>query len=116
MIRECSAMETEEREAMRGGTGKVSVRHLFKKEEIAAKTRLCAVLTVPPGASIGTHRHESEDEVYYIVKGTGILDDGASRTTVKAGDAILTGHGETHAIANCGDTDLEIVAVIMCYA
>ena len=54
--------------------------------------------------------------IYIIVKGTGILDDGQARTTVHEGDAILTGKGETHAIANAGSTDLEIIAVIMCYA
>lgn len=116
MIRSASSMETETRIAMRGGVGSVAFRHLFKKDEITAKTRLCAVLTLPPGTSIGTHQHEGEDEVYYILKGCGILDDGTTRVPVKAGDAILTGRGESHAIANSGDADLEILAVIMCYA
>ena len=44
-----------------------------------------------------------------------MLDDGASKTRVAAGDAVLTGRGESHAIANDGDEDLEIVAVIACY-
>ncbi len=116
MIHTAQTMETEVRPAMRGGTGSVAIRHLFKKDEITAKTRLCAVLTLPPGASIGTHQHEGEDELYYITKGTGVLDDGTTRTTVREGDAVLTGRGETHAIANTGSTDLEILAVIVCYA
>lgn len=116
MIRTASSMETETRAAMRGGTGSVTLRHLFKKDETTAKTRLCATLTLPPGASIGPHQHAGEDEVYYILKGRGELDDGKTRTTVTAGDAVLTGRGESHAIANSGDTDLEILAVIMCYA
>ena len=45
-----------------------------------------------------------------------MLDDGKTRTTVTAGDSILTGRGESHAIANSGDSDQEILAVIMCYA
>lgn len=116
MIRNASSMETEVRTAMRGGAGSVTFRHLFKKEEITARTRLCAVLTLPPGTSIGTHQHDGEDEVYYILKGRGVLDDGKTRTTVSAGDAVLTGRGESHAIANSGDSDLEILATIMCYA
>lgn len=116
MIRKKPAMESEVRHAMRGGAGSVSFRHLFKPEEMTAKSRLCAVLTVPPGASIGNHRHENEDEVYYILKGSGVLDDGATRTAVAEGDAILTRHGESHAIANTGAGDLELLAVIMRYA
>ncbi len=116
MIRKFADMELEERPAMRGGTGTVTVRHFFKKEEIKASTRLCAHLIIPPGASIGPHQHVGEDEVYLITRGTGLLDDGQTKSTVTAGDAILTGNGESHSIANTGSTDLEITAVIMCYA
>lgn len=116
MIRKASQMETEVRAAMRGGTGSVTIQHYFKKEEITAKSRLCARLTLPPGASIGKHDHTGEDEVYIVTKGSGLLDDGHTTTPVTAGDAILTGKGESHAITNTGSTDLEIIAVIMCYA
>ncbi len=116
MIRKTNQMETEVRNAMRGGTGSVTVQHLFKPDEITAKSRLCARLTLPPGASIGTHQHSGEDEVYIVTKGSGLLDDGLTQTQVNTGDAILTGKGESHAIANTGTTDLEIIAVIMCYA
>jgi mannose-6-phosphate isomerase-like protein (cupin superfamily) len=116
MIRHASDMLTETRPAMRGGTGVATVQHFFTKEEIRAKSRLCARLTLPPGASIGPHQHDGEDEVYIVTKGSGTLDDGISRTHVQAGDAILTGNGESHSIANTGTTDLEIIAVIMCYA
>ena len=116
MIRKLSDRVVETRPSMRGGTGTVTVTHFFKKEEITAKTRLCATLTIPPGASIGAHQHEGEDEVYIITRGTGLLDDGNTITPVSVGDAILTGNGESHSITNAGSTDLEIIAVIMCYA
>jgi len=116
MIRKESDMEVQVRENMRGGGGTVTVRHYFKKEEFKANTRLCSVLTVPPGAGIGEHSHEAEDEMFIITKGTGMLDDGETRTPVSAGDAILTGSGESHAIYNEGDEDLELIAIIMCYA
>jgi mannose-6-phosphate isomerase-like protein (cupin superfamily) len=116
MIRKLADRSTENRSSMRGGTGTVTVSHFFKTEEITAKTRLCANLTIPPGASIGAHQHNGEDEVYIVTRGTGLLDDGKSITQVAAGDAILTGNGESHSISNNGTTDLEIIAVIMCYA
>lgn len=116
MIRKPHEMKTEVREQMRGGKGKVAVTHLFSKEEIVARTRLCARLVLPPGASIGMHQHEGEDELYVILQGAGIIDDGRQQTPVAAGDAILTGKGDSHAISNVGETNLEVLAVIMTYS
>jgi len=115
MTRKPAEMKSEVREKMRGGDGAVTIRHYFAKEEFGANVRLCARLTLPPGAGIGPHPHEGEDEIYIVTRGTGILDDGATRTRIAAGDSILTGKGASHAVKNDGKEDLEIIAVIMCY-
>jgi mannose-6-phosphate isomerase-like protein (cupin superfamily) len=116
VIRKSSETIEEIREGMRGGDGLVIVRHLFRKEEFKANVRLCARLLLPPGASIGEHTHEAEDEVYIVIHGTGLLRDGSKETRVSPGDAILTGRGQSHAIRNDGTHDLELIAMIMCYA
>jgi mannose-6-phosphate isomerase-like protein (cupin superfamily) len=116
MIRKADAMRVQQRESMRGGAGTITLHHCFEKEDITAPARLCARLVIPPGAGIGPHTHENEDEVFIVTRGTGILDDGRAETEVHAGDAILTGNGESHAIRNPGGEDLEIIAVIMQYA
>ena len=115
MICRAAEMQTETREAMRGGSGAVTIQHYLKGDDFTANVRLCAHLTLPPGASIGVHEHASEDEVYIVTQGSGLLDDGTTKTRVEAGDAILTGNGESHAIANDGDEPLKLIAVIMCY-
>ena len=115
MIHKGNNLETEVRAEMRGGKGSVTIRHFFKQNDIKAKCRLCSRLVLPPGASIGPHKHETEDELYIIERGTGILDDGAEKIKVGPGDAILTGNGESHSISNAGDEPLEITAIIMCY-
>ena len=115
MIRAAAEMRSEVRDNMRGGEGSVTISHYFDKSEFAANLRLCARLTLPPGSGIGSHEHAAEDEVYIVVKGSGILDDGPSQTRVSTGDAVLTGQGGSHAVRNDGDEDLEIIAFIMCY-
>lgn len=115
MIRKPSEMTVETRQNMRGGAGAVTFRHYFQKDEMKARSRLCAELTIPPGASIGPHAHETEDEVYIITAGSGLLDDGLTRTRITAGDAVLTGQGGSHAVINDGTTDLKLIAVIMSY-
>ena len=115
MIRKAAEMRVEVREKMRGGEGAVTFRHFFEKDAFKARVRLCTSLTLPPGASIGMHQHETEDELFVITRGTGMHNDGTGETRVSAGDATLTGRGESHAIRNDGKEPLEIVAIIVCY-
>lgn len=115
MIRKSADMVHEVRERMRGGAGSISIRHVFTKDEFTAPVRLCAQITIPPGAGIGPHTHATEDEVYIIMQGTGILDDGETQTRVNTGDAVLTGNGESHAISNDGGEPLEMMAFIAYY-
>lgn len=115
MIKKKSQQEIEIRKNMRGGSGEVSVRHYLKPEEIKARTRLCAELILPAGASIGVHDHVDEDEIYIIQKGHGVMTDGGEEIQVETGDAILTGQGASHSIRNTGAEDLVVTAVIIRY-
>ena len=115
MIRKAFEMKRTTREKMRGGKGTIEFLHYFEKEELRSPTRLLAKLTIHPGDSIGLHRHENEEEIFIILRGTGELFDGKDRSRVGPGDAILTGSGEEHAIENVGEEPLEIVAAIVQY-
>ncbi len=116
MIREAADMQKETRDKMRGGNGSVGITHIFGPEELAAKTRLFARLRFPVGASIGFHRHEGEEEVFYILSGRGVVDDNGTKREVGPGDAVLTGGGAGHSIEAVGDESLELIAVILQYS
>ena len=116
MLRCPNEMEIELIEKLRGGEGTVTNRHLFKKEELLAKARLAAVTTLPVGASIGFHRHEKEEEIYYIISGTGQVMDEDQAKEVSPGFAMLTGNGKGHSIKNTGDEPLVFLAVILLYS
>ncbi len=115
MIRRAEERPTETRDALRGGSGSVTFNHYFTSEEMTARTRLCAELVLPPGAGIGLHPHEDEDEIYIITRGSGIVSEAGRETRITAGDAVLTGQGASHALRNDGDEDLKLIAVIMQY-
>lgn len=117
MIRKQSDYRIDERPEMRGGNGTVRIEHLFEPgTELKSPTRLCAKLYLEPGVSIGFHRHESEEEIFVIVKGQGEIDDNGTSRQVAAGDSVLTGNGAGHAVKNTGSETLEILAVISKYA
>ena len=115
MLKKKNAQFVEKRDAMRGGTGGITIRHYFKPEEIKARTRLCSEMTLPPGASVGLHDHLEEDEIYIIQKGRGIMTDSGKEFEVAAGDAILTGQCASHSIKNAGTEDLVVTAIIIQY-
>ena len=103
----------EEKEKLRGGNGIVKYYHVLSEEELNGHGRMYARLVLPPGASIGNHRHEGETEPYYILKGEAdFTDNDGTVTRVGPGDCCVIGFGETHSIENVGNEDLELMALI----
>lgn len=58
------------------------------------------------GQSTRGHSHDGQEEVYFFVQGTGIMDVGSQRFRVSAGDVILIPDGEFHRVINDGEMNL----------
>lgn len=115
MIHKKEQMPVQIRPQMRGGKGQAQLTTLFAPEEITSSVRMCAQIRLQPGCSIGLHEHATEDEIYYLLQGTGVVMEDGKSYPVQAGDAVLTGNGESHAIENTGDEDLVLFAVVVTY-
>lgn len=63
-----------------------------------------------PGSAIGYHL-QKEDEIYYILRGFGVMQMDGKTFQVKPGDAILTRPGSSHGIRPQTEQDLEIMIV-----
>ena len=61
-----------------------------------------------PGAAIGYHLQKQE-EIYFIISGTGEMTMNNKVFSVKAGDAILTFPGSSHGLKQTGDNDLVVI-------
>ena len=114
MVIHRNEMKTENREKMRDGEGSVHFTYLVDAEK-EKHTRMLAEVTLNPGCSIGYHEHGNETEYYFILSGTGIVNDGGKEVTVKAGDSVITGNGASHGIKNSGKDPLIFHAVIITY-
>jgi lysophospholipase L1-like esterase/mannose-6-phosphate isomerase-like protein (cupin superfamily) len=89
-----------------GGAG-VTVAHPFFRDAPALGFEF-RKRVLRRGAGIGLHQHH-KDEIYYVLGGSGIYElDGVARE-VRAGDAMLTRPGSTHAIRQHGDADLVLL-------
>ena len=115
MVRRSGDRRIVENVNMRGGNGTVTISHALEQDggEMLGKGRLFATLTLPAGASIGTHTHEGEMEAFAIISGFGRFCDNGLNVDVAAGDVAYTAPGESHSIENIGDCDLVMSAVIM---
>ena len=61
-----------------------------------------------PGSSIGYHL-QKEDEVYYVVSGTGRMTVDGTPFDVGPGDALLTRPGSSHGLVQTGGKDLVLI-------
>ena len=114
MIRRKNEMVVEDVEHLREGEGTVHMTKLINvPEELCGKGRAYTRSILNPGCSIGTHPHEGESELFYILTGTGIYNDNGTEVTVSAGDVTICAPGESHGIANRSDEVLELVALII---
>jgi mannose-6-phosphate isomerase-like protein (cupin superfamily) len=104
-------MKREEREAMRGGAGSVSITHLLEPGS-RKDLRLFAEMILPPGSSIGEHRHDGETEFFLITDGVGLASDSGEETELYPGDVLVTGDGASHSIRNSGNAPLKMIAII----
>lgn len=113
MVRHASQMDVEYSENMRGGVGRIKKTHILHPEELQQKGRLFSTLTLPTGASIGSHTHNGEVEAYYVLQGQGLYHEGDWSATIGPGDVSLVENGGNHSIENIGEGDLVLLAVIL---
>lgn len=116
MIRRSGEYAVDVKENMRGGDGSVKIEHYWRPgTEMKANNRLFAKLTLQPGSSIGFHKHDDEEEVFVVLRGSAETDDNGHQVVLNAGDTILTGDGGGHSIKCVSQEPLEVMAVISCY-
>lgn len=70
-------------------------------------------MRLQPGASIGMHKHEVNEDTYIIVSGEGVFTDTEGKETpVKAGDITIARKGDSHALKNTGSEPLIFLDII----
>src|ERR671913_1536347 len=61
-----------------------------------------------PGSGIGLHE-QKEDEIYYVLSGTGTMTLDGKTVNVTPGTAVLTRPGSSHSLRQTGTEDLVIL-------
>lgn len=103
----------DQRNNLRGGQGTIDMYHLLEEPEMLGKAKMCTRLVVRPGCSIGSHPHNPEAEIYYMISGTLEMDDNGQTVIMETGDIMFTGQGASHGLRNTSDHDAEVFTIIL---
>ena len=68
------------------------------------------VARVPPGGSLGIHRHE-QAEAYLVLDGTGVVTIGGTARTLREGVAVFIPGNALHGVRATGTSDLRFAYV-----
>lgn len=85
-------------------------KRLFPWPGVESPSWESAWVVLPPGQVSSPHAH-GENEIFFIVKGTGKIRVGAETRDVMFGDTIYIRNGSEHELTNDGDGRLVYVSV-----
>lgn len=92
-----------------GGEGRIGFHRIASAAELAGACNFIDLAVLPPGASIGLHRHaEDEEEFYLVLEGAGMMRREGEEFAVGPGDLVRNPPGGAHALRNTGDGPLRI--------
>jgi mannose-6-phosphate isomerase-like protein (cupin superfamily) len=93
-----------------GGEREISFARVLARSK--GSVRFIDLSVLGPGADIGRHTHEADnEELYVIVSGKGWMTLDEREFEVGPGDVVLNRPGGTHALKNIGPEDLRIVVI-----
>lgn len=113
MIKRAADIRHNDEVRLKGGSGVIEIVNFLEKDESQGAGRLFAVSIIPPGGSIGYHKHEGDFEIYYFLKGVAHVCDDGEDAVLSPGDCMVCYDGHSHSIENRGEENLEYIALIL---
>lgn len=95
-----------------GGEGLLQFCRIVESGGLAGGVNFIDHAVLPPGVSIGRHRHASdEEELYLVLSGEGLMWRDGEEFAVRAGELIRNAPGGAHGLVNTGAVPLELFVI-----
>ena len=92
-----------------GGDGRIRFARIADAAALTGGCNFIDYAELPPGTSIGRHRHAGDEEEFYLVlEGAGSMWRDGESFEVRAGDLIRNAPGGEHGLRNTGDVPLRL--------
>ncbi|MBC8232293.1 cupin domain-containing protein [bacterium] len=96
------------------GKGELGFRRVWSTEDFKTTWGFVDHILIPPDSSIGYHRHDTIEECYIILAGSGRITVDDETELVVTGDAIPNRLGGAHGIYNHTQDNLEVLNMAVC--
>lgn len=96
------------------GMGEVILQDIADEKIMNMKNRVFLKMTLKQDCSLGLHTHYGEQEIYYILEGSGMYRDDDQEYMVHEGDVLLCETNHQHAIRNHTSDKLVFIALVIC--
>lgn len=94
-----------------GGPGRIRFRRVFDADAFQGPWNFVDYAVIPPGASIGRHRHGENEEIYLVLRGEGLMFLDGREFRVRPGSVVLNRAGGTHGLRNDSDEPIALFVV-----
>lgn len=91
------------------GDGKIMVHRAFERLASRPDVAFIDLVVLPPGTSIGRHRHGDDEETYLILRGAGLMWLDGEEFRVHAGDVLVNRPYGEHGLVNDRAVDLHLL-------
>lgn len=92
---------------MNNGTGMMTAK-MYMDEQ--GKIIPCSIHS---GGSIGVHKHETSDDINYVLSGNGKAICDGEKEILSPGTCHICKMGSEHSIENTGDEDLVLLTIVV---
>ena len=92
------------------GSGTVEAARVLDRGEVDG-CRFVDLVILYPGATIGLHTHDDDEEIYVVIEGDGVMQVDDLRLPVGPGDVILNRPHGTHGMQNRGEGRIKLVVI-----
>ena len=111
MIKNYLTTNKQHQQSSHGGSGPVDLYEIWSKSDFESNVDFMDRVVVPPGTTIGFHRHGNNEEMYIVLNGNGRMRIEDEEVVVKQGDMILNPAGGQHGLTNDSDDDIDILVI-----
>ena len=111
MIKNFLTTEKQRQETSHGGTGAVDLYEIWGNSDFRSNVDFIDRLVVPPGSTVGFHKHGKNEEMYIVLEGTGLMKIENEEIAVVKGDMILNPMSGRHGLVNNSSEDIDLLVV-----
>ena len=113
MIRNFITAPAQSLENSHEGQGPYTLFEIWDKSDFSSDIDFFDRMVIPPGSTVGYHRHGPNEEMYIVLEGNGMMSIDGEDKSIKKGDMILNPPGGAHGLVNNSDGDIDLLIIQM---